>query len=463
MLVNVIDFTISSSKMIKSALQKMNEVQSVIEFRYAGISKDNRKNLSEELNPEETYNLLDKLKKERNYQDHLVAVFDIPFDNNWFSVTDSSRSLSIITIADWDMLSHLRIESYLVMEITENLLEQLLQMEDYNYTHEPPIGCISDMCVYKIDLNLKLLTAYICPKCTELIEQRVSTNLIEPFNELFNLSREYAFNRVSDKQEIVEDNLMFPISVYLRKLKSEPGVRDRFSVLLDLFDVIIRTTVIVLNARVKELSNNHTLPFEHPNPSLGDWVTSLDEAIKFLEAKKDDFFKKHFMSLKDCSKLISQKKLVNLRNDTKGHAYTLPLDEVNNLFQSNTGHIQSILDKLKKFLSLNMYRVINLSFERNRGNKLLAYKLNGSNPIFQKEELSIIPIENKRDILNSEDEILVFKEDFRDYLTLFPNLLYNTCPTCNQPRTLIIDSEKLYLDLQMGHRVRIENGELTNC
>lgn len=462
MKVSIVDFTHKAAKIINSIIAQMNEVQNEIYFQYIKVAP---KLISENsiVKWEDGFQVIQDLQASKNLEKNVIGIVDIPIENNWFSVTDKDISKSVITTYGWDIISHLNLESYLVMEITENLLEQVVCYPDYSFTHEPPIGCVSDMCMYKTDLNLKILTAYICPSCMSIINEKINNKMLTAFQLLFDLSRNYAFNKIKTEITIQEDKLIFPVAVYYRKLKGEPDIEKKFSLLLDLFDVIVRSSGIMLSARAKELDNNYNLIVESKIPSLGDWVTCFDQSLKRLIELNDNFYSSFYPSLKDASQLIARENLVKLRNDTKGHSFSLTPHEVNQYLQIYSPIINSLLIILYKFLSLRMTRTIKLKHIRNVGYEYSSYNMNTSNPIFEKKEFSIKPLENKREILETEDEIIIFNEKLTDYVSLYPYLIHGNCPTCGQPKILIIDYENKYLDIQMGHRIELLNGELNNC
>jgi len=345
----------------------------------------------------------------------------------------------------------------------ENLLEQLLCQSEYAFVHETPIGCISDMCMYKTDLNLKILTAYICPNCLDLMKNNLDEESINAFQTLCELARDYAFNRIKSEKPIEEDKLLFPVAVYLRKLKGESDIEKKFNLLLDLFDITVRTTTLIIYARVKELDSDYKAVVETKIPSLGDWVECFNQSLKKLKELNDNFFLSFFNDLGEAYKLITREMLVNLRNDTRGHSFSLAPYEVNDYFQKYNPIINSLVKLLNKFLSLNLVRVIHLRHKRNFGYELEAYNLNSSNPIFEKLEFIVTPIEIKQEVLSTENEIILFNENQKDYLSLQPYLIHANCPSCGQPRTLIIDYDNKYLDIQMGHRIEILKGELSRC
>lgn len=460
----VTDYTQNSKKNLKSILEKMNDIQSEFNFEYIRSRNDDKQKLQDIVEWEDGFNLLETYKSDNHKISNVVGIFNLPLENNWFSVTSYDKKVSLITINDWEIISHLNLESFLITEITENLLEQLVYHEDYIFAHDPPIGCIHDMCSWKTDINLKILTAYICPRCMETLKESLYAEKINAVISLFELARKYAFNRISITEETNEQNLIFPVAIYIRKLKNEPDIREKFSLLLDLFDVTVRVSTIILSARLKEIIPDYLSVAEKKTPSLGDWVESLSEAKVKLESSQDHFFSNHYSPIKEAHSLICKTELVKLRNDTRGHAYTLPPYQLQKFFQEYYPVIIGLIKILHKFLGQKLLMVDNCNFDRALDAfKLLASEVNGDNPVFIKKEHTISKTLPRIHILNSKNEMIIFNNDKSDFISLFPYLIYTICPSCSQPRNLIIDSENKYLDLLVGHRVTIKDLNSIEC
>ncbi len=459
----VTDFTQNSKKTLKVILEKMNDAQSEFMFEYRGSQSEDRKQIKEVIEWDLGFKLLEKYKSDIS-NDNVIGIFSLPLENNWFSVTRYEEKASLITTSDWEFISHLNLESFLTMEITENLLEQLVHHTDYSFAHDPPIGCIHDMCSWKTDINLKILTAYICPTCSEMLKNNLSRENLEAVFKLIDLARNYAFNRISTTSEPNEQEIMFPVSIYIRKLKNEPDIREKFSLLLDLFDVTVRVSTIILSARLKEIIPDYISVIEKKLPALGDWVEGLNEARVKLESIQDPFFPKYYSSIKKVHSLINQTELVKLRNDTKGHAYTLPPYQLQKYFQEYYPIVIEIIKTLHKFLTQKLLMVDHCTFDRGIDSlKLIASEANGDNPVFAKKEHLINKSIPRSEMLNSKNEMIMFNDDKTSFISLFPYLIYTICPTCGQPRNLIIDSENKYLDLWIGHRVMIKDLNSIEC
>jgi len=102
----VLNFTKNNKKVIHDVLQKMNDVQSEINFTYVNVPAKTFNKLSDIIEIETAFVTIENIRRDRKYNQHLICVFDKPFDNNWFSITNHKLKDSIITIADWEILSH---------------------------------------------------------------------------------------------------------------------------------------------------------------------------------------------------------------------------------------------------------------------------------------------------------------------------------------------------------------------
>lgn len=196
----IIDFTQNSKKTLNSVIEKMNDTQSEFKFEYKKSRSEDRQNLKELIEWNQGFKLLKQYKSEIN-NDNAIGIFSLPLENNWFSVTRFEEKASLLTTNDWEFISHLNIESFLTLELIENLLEQLVYHTDYNFAHEPPIGCLHDMCGWKTDINLKILTAYICPRCVEMLQSHISSEKLDATFKLLELARNYAFNKIPITEE----------------------------------------------------------------------------------------------------------------------------------------------------------------------------------------------------------------------------------------------------------------------
>jgi len=118
----LIDFTQNSKKTLKDVIEKMNDAQSEFRFEYRGSQSEDGKQIKEVIEWDLGFKLLEKYKSDIS-NNNVIGIFSLPLENNWFSMTRYEEKARLITTCDWEFISHLNLESFLTMEITENLLE----------------------------------------------------------------------------------------------------------------------------------------------------------------------------------------------------------------------------------------------------------------------------------------------------------------------------------------------------
>jgi hypothetical protein len=109
-----------------------------------------------------------KTKLESKYpSQHLIAVIEDPFDDNWFSHED--RKSSIITASDWESLyAPPSLRAYLMYQVAQALIQFAAEMSNeiaMNLVHEPPQGCLFDFSVEKSSIKLGMVAGNVCHQC----------------------------------------------------------------------------------------------------------------------------------------------------------------------------------------------------------------------------------------------------------------------------------------------------------
>jgi hypothetical protein len=105
-----------------------------------------------------------------------LAVVASRLEGNWFSFVDHQARCGFITIAGCSLFSQFPIESFLGVELIQNLQEHLLEWADYSYAHLRPRGCLNDLCEFKRDISLKIQSGYVCSECQRAwVADRVPT------------------------------------------------------------------------------------------------------------------------------------------------------------------------------------------------------------------------------------------------------------------------------------------------
>jgi hypothetical protein len=157
-------------------------------------------------------------------------------EENWFSCPDPNGTKSIFVHAtEWnnyliDCESHYP----LAFQCWENLLHSLMfrsLQEGIEFSHDPPIGCITDLCSWKPDITYKLRTADICAGCLSmLVERGASRELIDQaFVAFETLRQQMLFSKTFRNTEPHENHLPFPDGDYSPKIDSDDGAVTQIS------------------------------------------------------------------------------------------------------------------------------------------------------------------------------------------------------------------------------------------
>lgn len=98
---------------------------------------------------------------------------------NWFAVLDENRPFNgFIHTSDWEHFIDCDPALAVAFEVVALILQKNIfksYAETIRLTHERAIGCVSDMCMQKSDIILKMRTADICPDCMEKLQSNLST------------------------------------------------------------------------------------------------------------------------------------------------------------------------------------------------------------------------------------------------------------------------------------------------
>jgi hypothetical protein len=137
-----------------------------------------------------TYRRLYRIKE----NDFVFLLTDVANDMNWFASLEFSNPYNgFIHAADWDYY----IQCPECFPIAYEIIALVLQKNIFNNVsdirtaaHNRPIGCVSDLCMNKTEIVLKLRTADICEGCLELIGNKMTILEINQCMQIMNLLRE---------------------------------------------------------------------------------------------------------------------------------------------------------------------------------------------------------------------------------------------------------------------------------
>jgi Zn finger protein HypA/HybF involved in hydrogenase expression len=410
---------------------------------------------------------IDRLRKDNNYSkdDYIILLTSKPNSKNWFSSQDPKGDNSIfIHTGDWEYYILCETKYAVAFQIIENILQSLMadRMEELTpYFHDPPIGCINDMCSWKADVTFKLRTADICPDCHDrLKEQGVSNDLIiQSINIFERLRKSILFCHTLHVQNDYSKELPFPIATTKRKVGLTTDPLRKFLFLLDHFDSIIRTSVILfgrllLRDKFDDMAKEQSLD---KKPSLGHWVAALKSLSKKPHKEYPDdipLSKEFYDRISAIVKKSEDEKIVNLRNEKRGHGYCNVSDRTyQNDFTNLSPSVEYIEQTLMPFLiRFKCLYIISLNRLSANDFEVRAKLLNGNHPQFSEDSIKFSP--EQLDDIPSNNKVYAQYGNSSEWINLDPYLLYKNCPICHQHRVLITDG-KQYLDPFKGHRVKL--------
>jgi len=398
-------------------------------------------------------------------EDFVILMTNTRNTKNWFSACEPNGENSVfILTAEWDNYLDCNAEYPIAYEVVENIIERMMAAnleEMFQIAHDPPIGCISDMCSWKPDIIYKLRTADICHDCLNLLNEKcVDHEIIKQAIEIFENIRSYVLMSRSFRElREMDDSLPFPVAITRRKMNLARYPLHKFLCLIDHFDSIVRISVIIIgNILLGNRFDSFYTGQELDNrPSLGHWVAALTKLAKY----EDDIALINFNlpddTLERIQKIVAyenQEHIVQLRNERRGHSYQECYGELYQKdFEENIGIISSIEKILKPILTrCLMVYVSNLTNCGEGTFKLSVYKLMGSHPDFLEEE-QVIHVQTLDDLPIS-GKVYIYIANNHQWINLSPYVLFGECSLCAHSRVLVNDGGDVYLDPYIGHRVR---------
>jgi hypothetical protein len=267
-------------------------------------------------------------------EDFLVLLMDRRNTLNWFSSCDPQGGRNVfIHAADWDTYVACAPEHPVAFQVVENVF-QILMFDNLGdgakFFHDPPIGCVNDMCSWKPDVTFKLRTADVCLECQRVIKDRAIPDLLlQQALEIFEQQRQAMLLRAPILATRSNLEFPFPIAITRRKISGTTEPFRKFLMLLDYFDALVRCTVITggcitMKDDFAEFFRNQCL---HERPSLGHWVTALRVLCQRRQAMVPDLPTTLFGRIHKVVNKAEEAGIVSLRNERRGHGYCDCRDE----------------------------------------------------------------------------------------------------------------------------------------
>jgi hypothetical protein len=254
--------------------------------------------------------------------------------------------------------------------------------------------------------------------------------------------------------------LPFPIAVIYRKLANAPNSTQRFSLMLELFEVAIRFVVLV---QIADYASRESamLASSVPGvrklyaPAVGDWVGMFRAFVKMKPPSENAPFLKGIQGFEIHRYEQTLNEIPERRNASlRGHGGTLTEDEYDRLFQE---YVPRVYDLISALGFLANYELVKATAMDKEGDfyRIPVQILMGDNPHFEQAcKVLRTPLETKRVLyLNAEGESL----------GLDPYVVLEYCPECKRPELLVLDKvvgKKItYHGYESGHRPSFEYSE----
>jgi len=112
----------------------------------------------------------------------VILITDVPNQSNCFASLDIKHpNNAFIHSGDWEYIIGCSSAFPVAYEVIALFLQKFLYQTDQNRRmcfHEKPIGCVSDLCLNKREIILKLRTADICSSCMRILKERLPLNVL---------------------------------------------------------------------------------------------------------------------------------------------------------------------------------------------------------------------------------------------------------------------------------------------
>jgi hypothetical protein len=413
------------------------------------------------------FGTLRDLRKESEVPDDtfLVLLTTRPNAENWFSGFQSLDERNVfIHAGDWEYYVPCEPAHAVAYEVIANCM-QCLMFDSLAVAaegaHEPPVGCMNDMCAWKPDITLKLRTADICPDClARCEEQGVAPEVIDQALGVMEIVRSKAlYTADCRRKKPRQESLPFPVAFTKRKLQMTTDPMRKFLLLIDHFDSLVRTATLVAG---RILLGNEFPAFADEQelsarPSLGHWVAAL-QALSRLPAMREklnlalpgDFAQR----IEVVVQRAAEGRIVQLRNEHRGHGYCDCHDQAyRETFEVCMPAISFIEETLAPFFaSLTLVYVETADRITHDETEIRLRSLMGDHPDFLEGRV-VRSVAEMADIPISL-HVYAVPANGGPWHDLNDSIVHDHCPICQHSRVLVSDGEQ-YLDPYAGHRVKL--------
>lgn len=119
-----------------------------------------------------------RLQNDIEVDSFVFILTEKPNANNFFGYLDPSHPKNgFIHAGDWERFIHCPTELPVAYHILALMVQHYMVQKESDLVHilhQEPVGCVNDFCRNKREVILKMRTADICPKCMELLVQKLN-------------------------------------------------------------------------------------------------------------------------------------------------------------------------------------------------------------------------------------------------------------------------------------------------
>jgi hypothetical protein len=205
-----------------------------------GLNENNI--ITSELSLDEMLDLCSSYKtmNELSDDDFAVILTGIKIKEEWFSAF--RKRAIFVDVNNWETLINNDRKYGISHQIFENIFQSLIDLQiegnlDPLIHKDRPIGCINDFCDEKRDIEYKLMTARICPKCLERAYQKIENPLIiKSIQSQFESIRKLLMTNTENIQNVIPPIIIKnngKIYIHNTDLKLEPIHRATYLLFIE--------------------------------------------------------------------------------------------------------------------------------------------------------------------------------------------------------------------------------------
>jgi hypothetical protein len=394
---------------------------------------------------DEVFSALAKLRQDRQVPSttFIFLLTKTPNESNWYAAEDPQNMRNgFVHIGDFSWVTSAPgsvIAAHYTLKGIFNALLDEAKLPWQNIAHQQSRGCFFDFCGNKWDLSLKLRTADICGDCINVFQSAgMPDSLLKQTVAIMEASRRLATNTGQFlEQEASYGDWPFPVAITRHKVVQAQNPLLRFILLLNHFDSLVRYFYL---AHEVEAGRQPALV---EKPSLGWWVDQLAASLRGER------------NFREVVRIAEEEKVVNIRNQRLGHGWMAATEES---YREEAEKLERTLaqieDELRPFFEKHRLLIPRQIQLREASWVVDGENLLGSHVLHPPFRLEFQ--QDPRSLgLTSQNEVFLTDNRMQTFRRISPFIRSAICPECRHPRVLITDGSSQFIDVFMGHLVKL--------